>query len=242
MASRVRAFTLIELLVVISIIAILAGMLLPALGLVRDGARKATCQSNMRQIFTGLQIYAGDNDGRLMTGPALYGTKLWAELVAVTMELPNPNQIVTNRSQLGIFGCPTNTIQRQGIGWGPAVDGSQVSYASNGWWSDDPANGVGGWDGQYFGGVIGTYGHTGDLIALIENKYFRVPADRDWGENNTPTSLVGASNMPYDRHRGQANLVFADGHTGGSRLLRGRGVGAGKTAAGYPNGAQWMAQ
>jgi prepilin-type N-terminal cleavage/methylation domain-containing protein len=55
------AFTLIELLVVISIIAILAAMLLPAISLVRDAAKTAKCMSNQRQTILALQSYASDN-------------------------------------------------------------------------------------------------------------------------------------------------------------------------------------
>jgi len=58
-----HGFTLIELLVVISIIAVLASMLLPAVGVVRDLAQQQKCASNLRQIQIANVAYATDNDG-----------------------------------------------------------------------------------------------------------------------------------------------------------------------------------
>ncbi len=62
-----RAFTLIELLVVISIIALLIGMLLPALGHARKTGRLAICTSNLHQFGTGTASYAADYKDRLWT-------------------------------------------------------------------------------------------------------------------------------------------------------------------------------
>jgi prepilin-type N-terminal cleavage/methylation domain-containing protein len=63
MLGKHRAFTLIELLVVISIIALLVGILLPALGAARRTAQKSKCLSNVRQINTALFVRATDNEG-----------------------------------------------------------------------------------------------------------------------------------------------------------------------------------
>jgi len=59
---RLPGFTLIELLVVIAIIAILAAILFPVFARARENARKATCQSNLKQISMGLLQYAQDYD------------------------------------------------------------------------------------------------------------------------------------------------------------------------------------
>ncbi|MEA3209348.1 MAG: hypothetical protein QOE70_2405 [Chthoniobacter sp.] len=63
--SSAPAFTLVELLVVISIIAILAGLLLPVLGRVQEGANSTKCTSNLRQIASAINAYTIDHDGRL---------------------------------------------------------------------------------------------------------------------------------------------------------------------------------
>lgn len=66
--ARSRAFTLIELLTVIAIIGILAAILIPVVGAVREKARGAKCASNLRQIGQAIYLHAEDHHGR--TPPA----------------------------------------------------------------------------------------------------------------------------------------------------------------------------
>jgi prepilin-type N-terminal cleavage/methylation domain-containing protein/prepilin-type processing-associated H-X9-DG protein len=63
--TRRRGFTLIELLVVIAIIAILAAILFPVFAQAREAARKASCQSNLKQISLALSMYTQDYDEML---------------------------------------------------------------------------------------------------------------------------------------------------------------------------------
>src|SRR5438093_9620550 len=58
-------FTLIELLVVIAIIAILAAILFPVFARARENARRSSCQSNLKQLGLGFQMYTQDYDERL---------------------------------------------------------------------------------------------------------------------------------------------------------------------------------
>jgi prepilin-type N-terminal cleavage/methylation domain-containing protein/prepilin-type processing-associated H-X9-DG protein len=70
-----HAFTLVELLVVIGIIALLIGILLPALNKARESGRQVKCLSNMRQLSLAIVAFAGDNKG-WMPGTGSQLTKL----------------------------------------------------------------------------------------------------------------------------------------------------------------------
>jgi general secretion pathway protein G len=108
---EVRAFTLIELLTVIAIIAVLAAIIFPVFAAARGKARAASCLSNLRQVGTGMQMYATDYDGMLpyaKDASDAYVPQIWsgrpacqAKLATMPFLHPNDADVSTGAAQPG---------------------------------------------------------------------------------------------------------------------------------------------
>lgn len=77
MYKQKQGFTLVELLVVIAIIALLMGILMPALARVRDQAQTIVCRSGLKNLALGWTMYIDDNDGELIEGETSYEGETW---------------------------------------------------------------------------------------------------------------------------------------------------------------------
>ena len=81
MMDKRKAFTLIELLVVIAIIAVLLAILLPAINRVKEQGKRAVCLSHLRQMGLAWNMYADENDDKIVNGAAGFSdtTTSWGE-------------------------------------------------------------------------------------------------------------------------------------------------------------------
>ncbi|RRJ94854.1 DUF1559 domain-containing protein [Opitutaceae bacterium TAV4] len=100
-----EAFTLIELLTVIAIIGILAAIIIPTVGKVRDSARAAQCLSNLRQMGLAARLYAEDTNGKLMRADYNFPRVLWKYTGRSESRLPNINGDPPPDLKGSIFEC-----------------------------------------------------------------------------------------------------------------------------------------
>lgn len=149
MATRTanRAFTLLELLVVMAIIAILAGILIPAVAGARSRAQRIQCMNNERQMLLAFHLYTESNDGRLPSngggehigGGGLTNFQKWIQGFFVypldqtnTILLTNPAyaQFAPYIREVKTYFCPADRPKFDFLGkYYPRVR----SYALNGW-------------------------------------------------------------------------------------------------------------
>lgn len=192
-----KGFTLIELLVVIAIIAILAAILFPVFARARENARRASCQSNLKQISLGVIQYMQDYDERF---PRAYNSSPvtnegWATYI----------QPYVKSTQ--VLQCPSEPL---------TGDSSPTAEKYNDYMLNAALS------GPTTAAHVSQLENSANTLMLLEGFHNYSPyqiSRMTLGYNGYHPAVFGSAPSPYDklkdglsRHLEGSNFAFADGH------------------------------
>jgi prepilin-type N-terminal cleavage/methylation domain-containing protein/prepilin-type processing-associated H-X9-DG protein len=192
-ARRRRAFTLIELLVVVGIIAILAGLLMPALMMARGKARRTQCMSRLRQIGFGFQSYLEDHrsfypsaDDPVKPGIWLWMGRGWRGVIAPYLA-----------GNLQVLYCPDDEVAPQQ--WESTSYGYSMAFYHSAAQIDAMSSAA-----DTYSSPVRTISQSSDSVAFPSSKVLVA----EWLSNHRPVK----NDPGWWGWEGARNCLFVDGH------------------------------
>lgn len=195
--ASLAALSLVECLIGIAIISILAALLFPIMGNMRERGQVAGCLNNLRQIGMAMQMYANDHDGWLVQNeaqkPGESKPLMWPYRIAQYLEVKDFAQTYQNAemARRSPFTCPAEKdYSAGGKPW--------IHYALTRHLNDR---------------LMGAKSEIRQTAVRSPSKWM-VLSDSfaSWDVNTDRTSKMAAWNGLTRRHGGQPNFLYADGH------------------------------
>jgi len=198
MRKRKRSFSLVELLIVISIIAILAGIMLPALNNARTQAKQASCSSSLRQVGVMLSGYSQSNNGCMPSfgmAPAWgvsdsLGGYGWAYKVALSESNNAPDSLKK------LFKCPGDSVRD----FSYSMNTRQIYLMGRDNYS------------CWFESEFSKSAMPLSTLILVEESKYDVGGKLDSDQDNYSNNYSG---MGMNKYHTLTNLLFVDGHVAG---------------------------
>jgi len=239
-AENKKAFTLVELLVVISVIALLIGLLMPALAAARSQARSVVCKANLHQLLIANIGYATENEGFYVPGAEdmynpMGGLCRWhGKRKTINDEFdPMESPLIAYLVNGDIKECPGKPRLTKGVSWGESFEkggggyGYNMTYLGSRLWKKGM-----GWKESYqmTTKMSEVKMPTNTLMfadcafiedsELIEYSFAEQPFVMSYGTVYDGSSGMEIRTLPsiHFRHRGQANIGWADGHVGSMKM------------------------
>lgn len=202
MTHRQRGFSLVELLIAIAVIAVLAAVIFPTFAAAKRRSRVASCQSNLRQIYSAFELYLQDWDECYPNNgdPYLWMGRRWRwalkDYVSLSARQIPGNPMKSDGSRSGVLLCPDDPVAP--TQW----EGTSYAYSMSFYLSLEDVNAMTSIQQTWMGKPPCTTRGKGDVI---------FPSDKvlltEWLSNHE-SPRVG-----FGSWEGGRNYIFADGHS-----------------------------